>query len=179
MADYRHLDNLINIFKGGDTSVFDEIYEETHKAVYYAIYYIVKEKDYSEDILQDTYVSAIKHIDSYTLGTNFQGWLVQIGKNLAKNHFNKAKREVPYDFDKNPSIIGQYSIKEKEYGAIEIAKNMLSEEDFSILMLIAVEGYKRREISEMMNLPISTVTWKYKQSIDTLRAEIEKINNEN
>lgn len=176
MADAKELNKLIEIYKNGDKSVFDVIYEHTYRPVYYAIYYILKEKDYSEDILQDTYVTAFNRLDSYGMGTNFQGWLVQIGKNLAKNQYNRSKREIPYDFDKNPSMVGEYSVKEKEYNVIALAKKMLKEEDFSILMLIAVEGYKRREVSELYNIPISTVTWKYKQAIDALKEELKNNN---
>jgi len=66
-------------------------------------------------------------------------------------------------------------MEEGSYNLIGIAKKILSEEEFSIVMLISVEGYKRREIADMYNLPVSTVTWKYQQSLDKLKKEIEKI----
>lgn len=86
MADARYLDKLIEEYKRGKKSVFNMIYELTYRPIYYAVYYILREKASSEDILQDTYLTALNKLDMYKIGTNFQGWLVQIGKNLAINH---------------------------------------------------------------------------------------------
>lgn len=177
MADARYLDKLIEEYKRGKKSVFNMIYELTYRPIYYAVYYILREKASSEDILQDTYLTALNKLDMYKIGTNFQGWLVQIGKNLAINHLKRSQREIPYDFDKNPSLIGQYTMEEGNYNIIGIAKKILSEDEFSIVMLISVEGYKRRELADMYNIPISTVTWKYQQSLDKLKKEIEKMEN--
>lgn len=41
-------------------------------------------------------------------------------------------------------------------------------------MLFAVGEYKHREIAEMLNLPIGTVTWKYNNAIKKLKEAIKK-----
>ena len=41
-------------------------------------------------------------------------------------------------------------------------------------MLVAVCGYKRREIALMLDMPVSTVSWKYGEAIGKMRKLLEK-----
>lgn len=40
--------------------------------------------------------------------------------------------------------------------------------------MVVVEGYKRREISKMLSLPISTVTYKYKSALKIIEEKLTK-----
>ena len=93
------LEQSIEKLKAGDHSAFDFIYERTHLSVYYAVLYIVKDKMHAEDLLQETFVKAIRNLHQYEAGTNFAAWLRTIGKSLAYNFLKKNRRETPTDFD--------------------------------------------------------------------------------
>ena len=41
-------------------------------------------------------------------------------------------------------------------------------------MLCHVAGYKRREVAEMLGMPISTVTWKNNEALGKLKKYLEK-----
>ncbi len=166
------LERKIKEWKAGDRRAFDFIYEQTNRSVYFAALYIVKDKAYAEDIMQDTYLRAITAIDSYVQGTNFIGWLVQIAKNLALNHVKKAKREVFTDFEAEAYRFGSQETQ-LPY-VFEMAANVLTEEEYYIIMLCHVAGYKRREVAQMTGLPIGTVTWKNNQAIAKLREYLQK-----
>ena len=93
------LEQKVAALRGGDRRAFDAIYGQTNRPVYFAILYIVRDKMYAEDLLQETYVRALRALSSYTPGTNFTAWLARIGKNLALNHLRRAKREIATDFE--------------------------------------------------------------------------------
>lgn len=40
-------------------------------------------------------------------------------------------------------------------------------------MLCHVAGYKRREVAEMLDMPIGTVTWKNNEALKKLRQRLE------
>ena len=40
-------------------------------------------------------------------------------------------------------------------------------------MLVAVCGYKRREIGEMLSVPTPTVTWKYNNAVSKMRKALK------
>lgn len=170
------LEQKIREYKTGDKRAFDAIYDMTYKAVYFRILYVVRDKMYAEDILHDAYLRAMEHLDSYREDTDFIAWLSRIGKNLALNFLEKKKREVQTDFQEEEY---RFSAKEPEPPWLfSLAQKILSEEEYEILMLCQVSGYKRREVADMLSLPIGTVTWKNNEALKKLKKHLEKENKE-
>lgn len=166
------LERKIAALRQGDGSAFDYIYEHTHRSAYFAILYIVRDKMYAEDLLQETFVKAVASLPQYTAGTNFTAWLCTIAKSLALNHVKKYKREIPTDFEADAYKFGS---GEAEIPYIfDLAARVLAEDEYEILMLCQVSGYKRREVAEMLGMPISTVTWKNNEALKKLKKIIEK-----
>ena len=61
-----------------------------------------------------------------------------------------------------------------EMQSVDLAAKVLDEKSFKVVVLCAIDGYKRREVAEMLEMPIGTVTWIYNKSIETLRQALEK-----
>ena len=166
------LEKKIAELKSGNKRAFDYIYEHTNRSVYFAILYIVRDKMYAEDILQDTFIRAISALNQYQTGTNFSAWICRIGKSLALNHLKKYRREIPTDFETESYKYGHHET-ELPY-IFDVAAKILSEEEYNILMLCQVSGYKRREVSEMLDIPVGTVTWKNNEALKKLKAHLIK-----
>ncbi len=112
----------------------------------------------------------MKNASQYKQGTNASAWILTIAKNEALNLKKYRRREVTYDQDANPIIFG--STETDDYGLlIDAARKTLPQDEFTILMLIAACGYKRREIAAVLEMPISTVTWKYNNAIAEMRKQ--------
>ena len=166
------LEKKVAAFKEGDRSAFDYIYEHTNRSVYFAVLYIVRDKMTAEDILHDAFVKAMNCIGQYTVGTNFTAWLVSIGKSLALNHIKKRSLEVSTDFDVDAY---KYGTTHTELPFIfDVAAKVLAEDEYEILMLCQVAGYKRREVADMLGIPIGTVTWKNNEALKKLKAHLVK-----
>lgn len=162
------LERLAARLKSGDKEAFDGIYAETYGAVYSSAFSVLKDRMRAEDVTQDTFVTVYRRIDSYREGTNFFAWIITIAKNLAINDYHKYIRESAVDFQVNPSLAAEEFDATKNW-LFETAKKHLDEEELEILLLAAVYGYKRREISEMKDIPVSTVSWKYKRAAEKLK----------
>ena len=166
------LERNIARLKEGDMRVFDAVYEQTNRPVYFAVLYIVRDKMYAEDILQETFVRAISCIGQYRAGTNFIAWLCAIGRSLALNHLKKYGRETPTDFEADAH---RYGTAETELPYVfSAAAKTLAEDEYEIMMLCQVAGYKRREVAEMLGMPIGTVTWKNNEALRKLKTCLEK-----
>lgn len=167
------LDKFIKKFINGEASAFDKIYDQTRKSVYYVALSILRDKALAEDVMQTTYLRVLKNIDSYTLGTNVSAWIVKIAKNEAINMKKLRMRERSVDEYENQNLFG---ISEPDnYGElIDLAKRLLPDEEFSILMLVTACGYKRKEIGKMLDMPIPTVTWKYQNALSKMRNALER-----
>lgn len=79
------LDIFIKKFINGDASAFDEIYNRTRTSVYYVALSVLRDKALAEDVMQTTYISVLKNIRSYILGTNASAWIIKIARNEALN----------------------------------------------------------------------------------------------
>lgn len=167
------LDKFIKKFMNGDASAFDEIYNRTRKSVYYVALSILRDKALAEDVMQTTYLRVLKNIQSYALGTNASAWIIKIAKNEAINMKKVRMREQSVDEYENLTLFG---VNEPDtYGElIDLAKRLLADDEFSILMLVTACGYKRKEIGKMFDMPTPTVTWKYQNALLKIRNALEK-----
>lgn len=160
------LDEQMKRLATGDTGAFGEVYAETRRAVYYTALSVVKETALAEDVMQSCYLKVIRYASRYENG-NARAWIVRIARNEAINLMKKRAREQSVDERENPALFGT---QETEHAyLIDLARKELPSEEFTIIMLIAVEGYKRREVADILKMPVPTVTWKYHRAISKLR----------
>ncbi len=163
-----NLDEQMERLKNGDKSALEGIYGETRRAVYYTALSVVKERMLAEDVMQSCYLAVMQSASQYRAGTNARAWIVKIARNLALNLAKKRGRELSVDERESPHLFGSGGAEEYGY-LIDCARRNLPGEEFNILMLAAVEGYKRREIARILEMPLPTVTWKYHRAVKKLR----------
>ena len=75
------------------------MYQEHAKQVYGFLYKMCQDADLSEDLMQDTFLKAMEHIDSYDGKCKLTTWLCQIAKYVFYQSLDKNRRrkEVPFD----------------------------------------------------------------------------------
>ncbi len=172
------VNKLAKELKKGNRLVFDELYELTYKVVFYSVLSILKDKSKSEDIVQDTYLRMLKNIEKYQ-DNNFMGYLVTMAKNLAINEYTQRKRvtytDSEYDFMSDFSLMSQIEIDLEHQDIIERALNALDESEKNVVIMHTISGLSHREIAEITQKPIGTITWIYAKAVkkmkDTLKEE--------
>lgn len=116
----------------------------------------------ARDLLQDTYLRALKYREQFESNTNIKAWLFTIMKNTFINNYRRAKtKKMVLDNTDNLSIINGKSDCESPESRLSHSEictqvNQLND-DFRILFQMHTEGYKYREIAEKLNLNIGTV----------------------
>lgn len=165
---------LVKQLQNGDMSVFDDIYYNTKDIVFYSILGILKDYSLSEDIMQDTYLKALSKIHSYKPTHSFKSWIVTIGKNLAINEFNRRKRETSIDIQTDEMFLGQTESRSENQILIEQIFKVLNDTEREIVLLHVIGDLKHREIAKMLNKPLGTITWSYKNSLEKLKKELNE-----
>ncbi len=166
------LERKIIKLKNGDMSAFDYVYKHTNRSVYFTALYIVRDKMTAEDVLQETFIKAVSSIGQYKSGTNFTAWITSVGRSIALNHIKKRRREILTDFEEDEY---RYGREDADVPYIfDLAAKILTEEEYRIVMMCQVAGYKRREAAELLDMPIGTVTWKFNEAIKKLKQNLEK-----
>ena len=152
---------MIKRLKNHDEEAFDYCYETYKNLVYFQIIKLIKNKELTEELVQDTFLKMYLNIDKFD-GKYFKAWLLKIANNLAISELRKKKDEIEY----NDNIICEEVISTFSHNdTLRDLKAILSSDEFIIVVYRIIYDLKTREVADAMNLPIGTVSWKYNEAI--------------
>ena len=84
--------DLVRRAQSGDVEAFGQIYDRYFDTVFRYIYFRVSRRDLAEDLTSETFLRALKRINSFTWqGRDFGAWLVTIARNLMADHFKSGR----------------------------------------------------------------------------------------
>ena len=135
-------------------------------------YHLTYNDEDANDLVQETYVKALRFIDKYIEGTNAKAWLFKILKNAYINEYRKkSKRPTKVDFedfisyhdsDETSGVDGYLDLREELFQSmmgdeITSAINALPVDFRTVILLCDVEDFTYEEISKIIDVPIGTV----------------------
>ncbi len=84
--------DLVARSQSGEPEAFGLLYDRYVDLVYRYIYYRVGSPTLAEDLVSETFLRALRRIDSFTWqGRDFAAWLVTIARNLIADHFKSGR----------------------------------------------------------------------------------------
>jgi RNA polymerase sigma-70 factor (ECF subfamily) len=86
LSDDRSLTDLAVRAKSGDSASFDELVTRLRGPLVAFLSRRLGHQADADDVAQETFLRAYRHIDSYDPERPFSTWLFAIGKNVASNH---------------------------------------------------------------------------------------------
>ncbi len=133
----------------------------------------------AEDILQDSFLKIYFSIADFSGTGSFPGWLRKVAVNTAITHYHKNLKH-------------RYHIEIEEYVSVETGISSFEEDLFTsdelyqvmndlpsgyrmVFNLYAVEGYKHKEIAEMLGIDTNTSKSQYSRAKAVLREKLEKL----
>ena len=157
------------------TPLFDQLYNFAH--------WLTQNRDEAEDLVQETYVKALKGFSSFQLGTNFRAWIYCILRNtfLTSRKGRKVTMTVPLDLDEEeespePAIERDTPetllLARSSHELMQKALDELPVHFREILLLCEVEEMSYQEISETLSVPIGTVMSRLSRARQTLRNQL-------
>lgn len=133
--------------------------------------------DDAEDVLQESFISAFRSLDSYRGDASFGSWLKRIVVNKAINVL-KSRRMEPLPEDERWDVIDADSIDddvwEEDGMTVERVKKaigQLPDGYRSVLSLYLMEGYDHQEIAGIMGITESTS----KSQLNRAKAKLKDI----
>ncbi len=140
-------------------------------------YRFTRNREESQDLVQDTILKALTYRDKFRNDTNLKGWLFTIMRNTFINNYRKnQKARTTHDDTRDLyrlNVEDEYTfnrpVEKMEFK--EVWNNMNSiREEFLIPFKMYITGYKYHEIAEHLGIPIGTV----KNRIFQARKEVQK-----
>jgi RNA polymerase sigma factor (sigma-70 family) len=133
----------------------------------------------AEDILQESFLKIFFSIKDFSGAGSFTGWLRKIAVNTAITHYHKnLKHRYHIEIDEYASIeTGTMSFEDDFFSSDELFKvlNELPAGYRMIFNLYAIEGYKHKEIAEMLGIDTNTSKSQYSRAKAVIRGKLEKL----
>lgn len=166
---------LFNKLKEGDKEALKEIYNKCNKIVYGIAFSILKNRDNSEDIVQIVFMKIMNMSKDLLPIKNEMSWIYSLTKNETLNYIRKQKdlvniEEAYFLLEEDKEI--QKIIEKDSYNNL---MKKLPEKDREIISLKILSNMSFREISNLLNMPIGTVQWRYYTSLHSLKLMIGNI----
>ncbi|MDD3146806.1 MAG: RNA polymerase sigma factor [Candidatus Riflebacteria bacterium] len=159
---------LVKQVLAGEIEMFSELVERYEKLIFSYLLSRINDLQEVEDIVQDTFVKAFRHLASYDCERKFAGWLVTIARNLLIDSRKKSGRNIAStdlvtdvlladSAKENRSHPPEIIIRREQFRKIVQMIQELPEDLRTPFLLRVVNELPYQEISEILNLPLQTV----------------------
>jgi len=186
MADNSDDLPLLDRFKGGDQTAFEELVLKYQDRIYNLCRHMLGNAHDAQDAAQDTFIKAYQNLKKFRPGSSLYTWIYRIAVNTCLDH---KKRPFFTSLFRNSGegeefIVEQVSeapsperlYESKQTGAIiQRSLKRLSPKLRTIIILKEIEGLSYEEIAEVLEISVGTVKSRISRAREELRELIKKI----
>jgi RNA polymerase sigma-70 factor (ECF subfamily) len=126
--------------------------------------WLTQNRDEAEDLVQETYVKALKGFASYQQGTNFRAWIYRILRNTFLTSRSGLRENVTVPIDDHESNLPDASgtpesemLARADRQSVQSALERLPVPFREVILLCDVEEMSYGEIAETLAIPVGTV----------------------
>ncbi|MCX6761316.1 MAG: sigma-70 family RNA polymerase sigma factor [Candidatus Moranbacteria bacterium] len=179
---------LIADFLAGDDASFELLVNRHLKAVYNFLFRLTGgDATLTDDLTQETFLKAWKHIKRFDVEKKFKVWLFAIAKNSAKD-FWKKKKTLPFSLFENSEGYNRLDeVAEDKPLPDEILERVESTRELeekikklpgkyqTILFLRYRDDLSVAEIASVLEMPYNTVKSQHQRALNALKKEFAPI----
>src|SRR5713226_7325537 len=145
---------------------FEELAMPLFDSLYNFARWLVHTQNDAEDLVQETYLKALRSFASFQPGTNFRAWIVQILRNTFLSSCSKLERRMTVAMDSQEdfpvllatSVTPESLLVERSGNdAVRCVIEQLPVIFREVIVLCDIEDASYREIAEILSIPIGTV----------------------
>lgn len=173
----EQIQKLVPRVINGDTQAFEEIYQATYRQVYYTAFSFLKNEQNTLDVMQDTYITALTHLQQLENPERIVAWLNRIAVNKCKDFLMKKLPEPVEEnsidtelLEENDNFLPESYVlnAEKRKIILTIMQEELSAVQYQTIILYYFDGMSVPEIAACMECPEGTVKYR----LSTARGKI-------
>jgi len=156
-----------------DRRAQQELFNRYKDAMYTLAYRITGNHDEASDALQDCFVNVFMKLEMFKGEATLGSWIKTI---LVRTAVKKTKATFKYEDLEHVSQESDLNIDDNLAGeAIEKAIINLDDGYRTVFMLIEIEGYKHREVAEILNISEGTSKSQFFNAKRNLRKQLQDI----
>ena len=168
-------DELLVLINQKDEKAFTHIYDMYSKSLFSVINMLVKNREESEDVLQEVFIKIWKNIDSYNESKGrFYTWIINIARNtsidkLRSKNYNDSQKNLSSDNFVNLLDNSNKLVNKIDSIGIHEFVQKLKPKCIQIIDLLFFKGYTQQEASDELSIPLGTVKTHNRNCINDLR----------
>ncbi len=144
-------------------AAFEELAVPLFDSLYNFARWLAQNQSDAEDLVQETYLKALRSYASFEPGTNFRAWIFKILKNTFLGSSAKLEHRMTLAMDAEEDLPATSATPESlligrsDIDAVRCAIEQLPVIFREVVLLCDVEDASYREIAEILSIPIGTV----------------------
>jgi RNA polymerase sigma-70 factor (ECF subfamily) len=150
----------------GESGSFEELAMPLFTRLYNFAYWLAQDRVAAEDLVQETYMKALRGFSSFRQGTNFRAWMYRILRNTFLTSQAGLKSSAAVSLESDEGQVEEPAVAETpetvllarmERETIENALEELPVRFREIILLCDLEEMSYQEIGETLGIPMGTV----------------------
>lgn len=180
---------LLNNYLSGDRAAISQLIDRhTHRVRDY-IRMMVKDNDVADDILQETFIKAVRVIDEgrYADTGKFLSWILRIAHNQVIDHFRSQKNaKTVSESDAGYNMLGTLRFAERTVEDAMISSQIeedvrrlvdrLPDEQREVVIMRYYSGLSFQEIADQTDVSINTALGRMRYALINLRKMVKENN---
>jgi len=136
------------------------------------------DKNLSMEILNNGMLRVFQKIDQYEQKGSLEGWIRRIVYHALCNHFQSNSNYIKYlILEDHDAAIPPAAEDQSKYDNLLELINSLPAATAKVFKLYAIEGYRHREISDILGISIGTSKWHLSEARKQLKEKIMQSEN--
>ena len=165
------------------SAAFEELAMPLFDSLYNFARWLVHNSNDAEDLVQETYLKALRSFASFRRGTNFRAWIFQILRNTFLSSCSKLDRRMTVAMDSEEDFPGFLTtsatpesllIEHSGNDAVRCAIEQLPVIFREVILLCDVEDASYREIAEILSIPVGTVMSRLARARKAVRESVRR-----
>ena len=156
--------DLVRRARQGNTEAYGELVQNYQSLVFNVCYRLMGERCEAEDITQETFLRAFKHLEQYDPERPFGAWIRRVATNLCLNHYQMLEdASLPLDEELEHPLPGGsmtpelIQVQAESSEQVRAAIHSLPPVYRVVIELRHFQELSYKEIAEQLDLPLSDV----------------------
>ncbi len=159
--------------KAGDKTALENLWNLITPKLYGYLVHTLKDKEIAEDILQETWLKAIRKLDQFQpRDVRLSAWLFAIAKNECRQYWRKHK-DVVLDEMKIPDMPSAKDAPAEDTLFLEGILNGLEEDEREILRLRFIADLSFKEIARVLSISVIAARVRVHRALGKARAGLD------
>ena len=169
---------FIRLAVDGDTAAWEALMRAHQQAVFRLAYLIVGDPDDAEDVAQETFLRAWKHLKRFDSTRPLRPWLLSIASNLSSNRRRSAGRYFAaltraFRDEPAPAAVEEKSSQKSQADELWKAVQKLNTQDQQIVYLRYFLNLPIAEAAQVLQVAEGTIKSRLSRALEKLRTIIK------